>query len=599
MAAMTLGLPGAEAAAEASGAVAIPGTAPVVGSNGAAERPATSSETTEVHLFLGRDQSGLEALDEQVADAHSNSYGHFLTAAQVAADFGATPQYLDTLTSWLRSQGLRITYRSPYLVSASGTSRSVAKTFSTRVVPSEAGQVTNATTMRMPARLAAQVVTITVTSTRPVAEKPKWVAAGTASRADCSQYYGQRKAQGVPPAYGQPLTWAPCGYSPSQLRSALSAQASGFTGQGVTVAIISGDDDSTAFADANAQARRDHFPSLPASRFVAYVEPGSSNGVGDVESALDVESVHAAAPGATIAYVAGGDGATDEPTLNALEQIVSNHLAQVVTDSWGVNRFSQGTELGFTNALQRAGVEGITVDTASGDVGSNPTLSYLFPASDPWLTTVGGTSLAIGQGGRYLWQTGWEDGTAKDHDGTWSPNPPGKFFGGSTGGVSTLFQEPYYQQGIATGNVVNGTAMEEYPDMADVADPYTGYSIGWTPTLGHPMVYETVGGTSMASPLFAATEADVIQARHGAALGFANPLLYGFYGSQAFNDVTDSPQGTGVTEAVAFPAADGTPAELGTLGQAQLTGLVCGPGFDDVTGLGTPSSQFFTLLQHG
>lgn len=590
--------PGALASPAATDSTVIPSTAPLSGTTLAFTAPAPAGRTAEVHVFLGQDQAGLQALDEQVSDPRSSSDGQFLTPAQVASQFGASADEIAAVASWLKAQGLHVTGQSPYLVSATGRAGSIAQGFDTTVVPARSGQVTNATPMSMPSSLAGQVVTVTVTGTQPVPEKPKFLAASRqAAGQACSQYYGQLPATGVPPAYGEQLSLAPCGYTPNQLRSALFAKATGLTGQGVTVAIISGDNDSTALADANVQAAQDGFAPLPASQFVSYVEKGSSDGVGDVESALDVEAVHAVAPGATIAYVAGGKGATDEPTLNALEQIVAGHLADVVTDSWGVNSFTTATESAFTNALQRAGVEGITVNTASGDVGSNPPLSYLFPASDPWLTTVGGTSLAIGANGQDLWQAGWEDGLAKQHGHGWTPNPPGTFNGGSTGGVSTLFQEPYYQQGVASGNVVNGTAMEVYPDVSDDADQYTGYSVAFSTSPKKPsVVFLRVGGTSEASPLFAATEADVIQARGGVALGYANPTLYGFYGSQAFIDVTDTPQGAGKIEAVISPATANSKAKLETMGQAQLTGLSAGPGFDDVTGLGTPSAQFYNLL---
>jgi subtilase family serine protease len=590
------------AGAAASPATVIPGTAPS-SSSGVASATAGVTRSAEVHVFLGRDQAGLQALDEQLADPRSSTYGQFLTPAQVAARFGATDAQRAQVASWLSSEGLHLTGESPYLVSATGPAGSVANALHTRLVSSGANGVTNTTAMSMPSDLAGAVVTASVTGTQPLPEKPKLLAGprrttGSASTAKCSQYYGQLPATGVPPAYGEQLTWAPCGYTPNQLRSALSAGSGELTGRGVTVAIISGDNDRTAFSDANAQAAEDGFPALAPSQYVAYVEKGSRNGVGDVESALDVESVHAVAPGATIAYVAGGRGGSDDPTLNALEQIVEQHLADVVTDSWGLSEnFTPGIEGAFSNALQRAGVEGITVDTASGDVGSDPPLSYLFPASDPWLTTVGGTSIAIGSAGQELWQTGWEDGRSKRQGGAWVPTPPGRFDGGATGGVSTLFQEPYYQQGVVSGNVVDGTAMEVYPDVSDPADPDTGYSIAYT-VHGRGLLFETWGGTSMASPLFAGTEADVIQERQGAPLGYANPTLYALAGSRAFDDVTDSPQGPGVTEAVVFPGASGKPV-LGTLGQAQLTNLICGPGFDDVTGLGTPSPQFPSLLQSG
>jgi subtilase family serine protease len=590
--------PGALASQTSTGSTVIASTAPLAGATLASTAAAPAARPAEVHVFLGQDQVGLQALDEQVSDPQSGSYGQFLTPAQVAARFGASTGEIAAVDSWLSAQGLHVTGQSPYLVSATGPAASVAHSFDTTVVPSSAGQLTNATAMSMPSSLTGQVVTVTVTGTKAMPEKPKLQAASRETTGPhCSQYYGQLKATGVPSAYGEQLTWAPCGYTPNQLRSALFAKASGLTGQGVTVAIISGDNDKTAFADANVQASQDGFAPLLASQFIAYVEKGSQYGVGDVESAIDVEAVHATAPGATIAYVAGGKGESDDPTLNALEQIISQHLADVVTDSWGLSEnFTTAIESAFTNALQRAGVEGITVDTASGDVGSNPPISYLFPASEPWLTTVGGTSLAIGSNSQYLWQTGWEDGQSKLHDGSWNPNPPGTFDGGSTGGVSTLFPEPYYQQGIVSGNVVGGKPMEVYPDVSDLADPDTGYSIAYTVKPKQGVIFNTWGGTSLASPLFAGTEADVIQGRHDAALGYANPTLYGFYGSQAFNDVTDTPQGAGVTEAVVFPSLSAKKTLLATLGQAQLTGLSAGPGFDDVTGIGSPSAQFYSLL---
>jgi subtilase family serine protease len=110
------------------------------------------------------------------------------------------------------------------------------------------------------------------------------------------------------------------------------------------------------------------------------------------------------------------------------------------------------------------------------------------------------------------------------------------------------------------------------------------------------LVYEEVGGTSMASPLFAGTEADVIQARGGQELGYMNPTLYSLYGSRALTDITDTPQGPGKVEAVVAPATAHAPAKLETMGQGQLTGLSAGPGFDDETGLGTPSAQFYSIL---
>ncbi len=169
--------PGALASQTSTGSTVIPSTAPLSGATLAFTAPAPAARAAEVHVFLGQDQAGLQALDEQVSDPHSSSDGQFLTPAQVASRFGASTDEIAAVASWLTTQGLHVTDQSPYLVSATGRAASIAQGFDTTVVPARSGQVTNATPMSMPSSLAGQVVTVTVTGTKPVPEKPKFVAA--------------------------------------------------------------------------------------------------------------------------------------------------------------------------------------------------------------------------------------------------------------------------------------------------------------------------------------------------------------------------------------------------------------------------------------
>jgi subtilase family serine protease len=90
---------------------------------------------------------------------------------------------------------------------------------------------------------------------------------------------------------------------------------------------------------------------------------------------------------------------------------VTYRMADLVTSSWPDEDSMPVPPRSMVEAwevlLQRAAVEGITVNFASGDAGNNyPGPPY--PDSDPWVTSVGGTSLAIGQHGNYLWETPWE-----------------------------------------------------------------------------------------------------------------------------------------------------------------------------------------------
>src|SRR5579875_1967437 len=263
----------------------------------------------------------------------------------------------------------------------------------------------------------------------------------------------------------------------------------------------------------------------------------------------------------------------------------------------------------WEGVLKRAAAEGITVDEASGDFSNLLGLQY--PGSDPWLTSVGGTSLAIGAGGRYLWETGWdthETGLARNGK-SWKPAPPGELGGGSTGGLSTKFAEPAYQRGVVRGNIRDGRRMRAVPDVSALADWNLGYQIGLTETTGTKTAFgdQVNGGTSLSSPLFAGLEADLIQARGGTRLGFANPLLYRHANSATFHDVTRNPQGRGFTEAVVYgpghhlvPGGKQQPTALSTMG---LCGthqtLPCGAGYDLVTGLGSPGPAFFRTLGGG
>jgi subtilase family serine protease len=247
--------------------------------------------------------------------------------------------------------------------------------------------------------------------------------------------------------------------------------------------------------------------------------------------------------------------------------------------------------------LQRAAVEGITVNFASGDAQDPTKLQY--PGADPWLTAVGGTSLAVGAHDSYRWETGWENFvTFLDKSGTqWKPAPPGSFNFGTTGGISS-FPEPYYQRGVVSGNVVNGKARRAVPDVSDLADPIIGgYPIGLSvPAPHHKLTYvnQVTGGTSLSSPMFAGFEADLIQGRHHIALGFANPALYDMAGTRAFHDVTGSPQGQGYTEAAAT-SWFGSPPALASTGLCASTPAhqTCGAGYDTTSGIGSPGPAFF------
>jgi subtilase family serine protease len=575
-----------------------------------------AASRVRLSVFVGRDQAGLTAAATAISDPVSPSYGHYLTPAQVQARFGATAAQQAAVRGWLSRSGLAVTNDDAFVITAMGTAARAEAALQAGLALSHpagsAEQVVPTRALSVPSAVAGAITTIRVSTAavplsphQPLNASAAIVPGSTAvaaRSAQCSAYYGQKKATGLPHAYGRTLTWAPCGYQPAQLRAAYGAAKSGLTGAGASVAVISETGDPTALGDANRWARQRHVPPFAAGQFKAYVGADAGGG-GTDENALDIEAVHGMAPAAKVDFVSGGGQFTGDPLLDALDTVVQRRLADVVTSSWYETfmPFPASMVTSWEGVLKRAAAEGITVNFASGDFSNLVGLEY--PASDPWVTTVGGTSLAIGATGNELWETGWDsDETFLASNGkSWSPAPPGSGAGGSTGGVSQKFAEPSYQDGVVSGNTWHGKRMRTVPDVSALADPELGYQIGLTGPVGTTtktrFADEVIGGTSLASPVFAGFEADLIQGRGGKRLGFANPLLYRSARSAAFHDVTSSPQGRGYTEAV-IAGLTGTfdhgALILLTMGQCGThKTLSCGPGYDKVTGLGSPGPAFF------
>ena len=607
----------AAAAEGAVGRVVIADTVPASGT-GAAKALAAGTRV-QLSVFVGQDQADLAAAASAVSDPAGSSYGHYLSPAQVQARFGASAAQQSAVRAWLSSSGLTVTSGDAFVISAVGTVTKAEAALGSGLAMSQptngTQQVVPSQAMSVPSALAGAITTIRVSTAtaaltphQPLTSSASTTSGSSTSTAgstavQCSAYYGQKKATGLPKAYGRTITWAPCGYTPTQLRDAYGVSQTGLTGAGTSVAVLSEADYPTALSDVDRWSRQQHIPQFASGQFTADVAPNSGGGALE-EDALDIEAVHGMAPAAKVDYVVGSGQITGDPLLDALDTVVTNHLADVATTSW-YEDFMPVPESMITaweSVLERAALEGITVDAASGDFSSLFPLQY--PSSDPWITAVGGTSLAIGAKGNYLWETGWDtDQTNLAADGkSWSPAPPGESAGGSTGGVSQTFAEPAYQDGVVSGNTVNGEPMRTVPDVSAFADPVLGYQIGvTTPNAAGQYVYEdeVLGGTSLSSPLLAGFEADLVQARHRVPLGFANPLLYRSANTAAFHEVTGDPQGSEHPEAViyqpvSYGPAPAQPLTLSTLGQCGTDNtLPCGPGYNMVTGLGSPGPAFF------
>jgi subtilase family serine protease len=635
-------LTSAAAAQPSTARAGIAGTHPKWATTSArmSSRPVTSGTVTARVYLAGQDPAGLAAFAAAVSTPGNAQYGHYLTPAQVMARYGPTQAQVSAVTSWLTGAGLTVTKVQDDIggyVAVQGSVRAAVRafgvTFGTFRGPDRRADRAPEQMATAPVSVASAVLTVTGLDTathdmRPADTLPPpdpnyWVAP------PCSTYYGQKIAVNQPSAYGKKQPWVNCGYTPRQIRGAYGVTQSGMTGKGVTVAIIDAYASPTMPGDANAYANvtgdqpfaADQYRQVLAANFTD-TAPDECDAAGWYgEQTLDIEAVHGMAPDANVVYV-GAASCSDQDLGDALDVIVSNHLASIVSSSWG-DLADQTGEIPVYEQLFRAGAaEGIGFFFSSGDNGyespdedpGSDMIQTDYPAESPNVTSVGGTSLAIGSHNNYEFETSW--GTLLDplsSDGThWQSTPPGQypaFYDGSSGGgVSYDFTQPSYQRGVVPNSLAtslpNGTTsatpMRVEPDVATLADPGTGFLVGQTTLQPNGTSFafslSRIGGTSVSCPVFAGIEADAQQAA-GHPLGFANPAIYQRYGTSAFRDVTDHPLGPGYLAEVRNNYTDPSTKTgplityLRTLGidGEGAAALPAVAGYDDATGVGSPA----------
>ena len=629
---------------------AIPGTHPSWASASArvSAQPVTTGTVNARVYLAGQDAAGLAAYAAAVSQPGNAAYGQYLSPAEVLARFGPTTAQIEAVKAWLTGAGLTVTSENDSVdgyVAVTGTVSAAAKAFSVTFQnfrgPDNRTDRAPAQEATAPASVAGAVLGVAGLDTATHQMKPAdtlpppgpnyWVAG------PCSQYYAQKIATSVPTAYGTHQPWNVCGYTPSQVRGAYGVSSSGMTGKGQTVAIVDAYASPTMQSDANQFATVTGDRAFRPGQYQQYLPGTFTNTAANQcdapgwygEQTLDVESVHGQAPDANVRYVAAAS-CLDTDLLSALAYIVDNHLASIVSDSWGEPTQYETMAAAFDQVFQVGAVEGIGFFFSSGDSGyespgEDAASSYLqsdYPPSSPWVTAVGGTSVAIGKAKNYEFETSW--GTIQDPlaaSGTsWSAPPPGPFpadyDGSSGGGVSTVYTQPFYQQGVVPDSLAthlpdgstSPTPMRVEPDVAALADPSTGVAVGETTLQPDGKTYafslSRIGGTSVACPVFAGIEADAQQAA-GHDLGFANPAIYQRYGTAAYHDVTDHPLGPGYLAEIRnnytdpYTKTGPLVTNLRTLGidGEGTAALPAVPGYDDATGVGSPRYYIQSYFQ--
>jgi subtilase family serine protease len=579
--------------------------------------PAKGLSTFKVYLAPNGGTDALKAAVAEVSDPASPGYRHFLSASQYHATFDATNAAVKAVSGWLQGNDLAVTSVEAHhrYLSVQGTNASVQKAFGVSIQRFEhRGQVVQANTgaVSVPATIAPYVSTVTGLDTTPhrvrhQAPPPD----GFRNARPCSVSYGQVLARTqvdfktpLPKFQGQTLPYAVCGYTGPQFRAAYENN-SALDGTGTTVAITDAYAAPTIAKDANTYARR-HGDGEYASGQLTQVVPGSFTHQKECdpsgwygEETLDVEAVHAMAPGAHIRYYASAS-CLDPDFLDTLARVVDEDQASLVTNSWSdleANE-SAASVAAFEQIFMQGAVQGIGFLFSSGDDGdelaSTGVRQVDYPGSDPYATAVGGTSDAIDASGRFAFQTGW--GTDKyslsADQRSWTP---AGFLYGAGGGSSSLFNQPDYQAGVVPGTFGSSRAV---PDVGLDADPNTGMLIGQTQTFPDGVYYGEfrIGGTSLASPLFAGMTA-LLSQHAGGRLGFLNPVIYAQAGSATFTDVKGRPKDAGnvrVDYVNGLDPSGGLTYSVRTFNQD--SSLATRKGWDDVTGVGSPNAGWITSV---
>ncbi|MGD0371030.1 MAG: S53 family peptidase [Candidatus Dormibacteria bacterium] len=616
--------------------------------------PASNQASFDLVLSL-QNAAGAQALEAAVSTPGSAAFHQYLTDAQWEAQYSPSASSVAAAESWLTSEGFKVgaVPADHLFVPASGSVAQVESAFGTTLgyyeVNGQQVQLANST-LSIPSSLSGVVSGVEgVNQSIATADQEPTPPAGYRNPQPCSAYFGQKTdtadSGSLYAPYTSPLPYDICGYTPSQLRSAYGLSA-GNTGAGVTVAIVDAYDSPTLFKDTHHYfALNDPSIPLSSSQFIndepATVDDQTEcSGSGWYpEQALDIESVHSMAPKADIVFV-GAQDCFDNSLLSAVNTAITSG-ASVVTDSWGDTLGDllddAATKTAYDDTFLLAGGTGVSILFSSGDDGDNFAISGLtapdYPASSPFVTGVGGTSLEIGSSGQRLAEYGWSTGkqvlceplTTTNCGSATTPLGSLAYQVGGGGGTSYYYTEPSYQAPVVPSalalrneNIFGPVPLRVVPDISMDADASTGMLIGLTQTFPNGTYYAQFkeGGTSLASPLLAGVVADADQKAH-VSLGFLNPVLYKAYTEYptAFNDIVapSSPDSTAVIRVDYADSVDSTDGYVVSLRVITYEGvetycdgtdncasrdvtLTTAPGYDSMTGLGSVGSTFIASL---
>ncbi len=551
----------------------------------------SGSQMTVTIVLKSRNQTQLESVLSGLYTPGNAQYHRWLAQGQFNARFAPTSAQIAQVTTYLKAQGMTIgTTPSPFLVRASGTAAQVQNAFRTKINNYVAANgehfYRNDTSVQVPTSLnglVQSVAGLTDTAYEHTHIVTTEQAAKNAGRA-VPKYGAGPGGSGLVPSQVASLYGATDVYKLGSRGQGKGATLAVFELSGYTASDVShfehkffGKGENVPLVNINV----DGGPITPVCPTGDTCNPAGDYS-GDIEVEADLEQQIALAPkiDRILVYNAPNDS-TGITTVNEYFKIASDDLADAVSASWGLceQDVTLASAQAESVAFMQMAAQGQSMFAAAGDDGAFDCLqdgtsniddiAVDDPASQPYVTGVGGTSFGSYDPGKNLHPTypkGIES-VWNDLDYCNSSNPGDCLqFGAGGGGVSRFWPRPIYQKGAGVNNAYSqkgpycsqaakGQYCREVPDVSANADEYTPYAEYCT---GDPATNSTcatippqpatgwfgIGGTSLSSPVWSAIIA-LWDSVHGARFGNANFGLYQLYQAnygKYFHDITGENQ---------------------------------------------------------
>ncbi|MDR3416818.1 MAG: protease pro-enzyme activation domain-containing protein [Nevskia sp.] len=484
-------------------------------------RTATEQEQVRFVLTLPlRDQAGLNDLMRHLYTPGDPAYRRFLSSDEFDARFAPTREQYEALKSLATQYGLNVVgeHSGRTILDVQAPASTVRNVFGAQMnlMQQADGRRYFAPDREPEAPFVLSALGAEVAGINDKPRRAHLVVRGAASLAEVAAAAQPHAGTGPSGSYG-----------PADIRTAYNLNGIQNGGEPVGLFELS----IANYADAGTYAS--HFGLTNPTLTLMTVDGGTTDKSGSTEVMLDIEMVMAVSNPTGIVVYTGPN--TNSGVLDTYTQIAEDNIVKQVSTSWGECEANEGlTNAQAENtAFTKMAMEGIAVFAASGDSGAydcgGQTLGVDDPASQPYVTGVGGTTLTTTSTQGYTSEVVWDTSSTE----------------GGGGGISRFWSIPSYQQGVVS-NAPTGqysTTMRNVPDVALDADPNTGFYVYDS----HARGWLIVGGTSDAAPQYAAFWSLIGKglgnAGHTPAAGFANPTLYSLAGNPTsyasdFHDVT-------------------------------------------------------------